>query len=65
MIMRKEADGLVITKHFGSSTDEIVTLIENEKSGYVKEIVEPLRKYSQHPTGYKNQLELLGFEAVK
>lgn len=65
MIMRKEKDGLVITKHFGSTSEEIVTLVENKKSGYVKEIVEPLKKYSQHPTGYKNQLLEQGFELVK
>ncbi len=31
MIMRKEKDGLVITKHFGSTSEEIVTLVENKK----------------------------------
>ena len=65
MIMRKEKDGLVITKHIGSTSEEIITLVENKKSGYVKEIIEPLKKYSQHPTGYKNQLLEQGFQLMK
>lgn len=65
MLMRKVNYHCIITKHFGSNTDEIVTTRYDKRTGATTEVVEPLSKYATHPTGYKHQLELLGFEAVK
>lgn len=63
--MRKVNYHCIITKHFGSNTDEIVTTRYDKHTGTTTEIVEPLRKYATHPTGYRHQLELLGFKEVK
>lgn len=65
MLMSKETATHIVVKHFGSFTDEVVTTRQNKRTGDVVEKVEPLSKYSQHPTGYKHQLELQGFEVVK
>lgn len=62
--MRKENYAAIITKHFGSNTDEIVTTRYDKRTGATTEIVEPLRKYATHPTGYKNQLESQGYKAL-
>ena len=64
MLMSKETATHVVTKHFGSFTDEIVTAKRNKRTGEITEVVEPLNKYSQHPTGYRHQLELQGFEVI-
>lgn len=65
MLMRKINYHCIITKHFGSNTDEIVTTRYDKRTGATTEVVEPLSKYATHPTGYKHQLELLGYEVVK
>lgn len=64
MLMSKETPHAIIVKHFGSFTDEVVTTRQNKRTGDIVEVVEPLNKYSQHPTGYKHQLELQGFEVI-
>lgn len=65
MLMRKENYSCIITKHFGSNTDEIVTTRYDKRTGVTTEVVEPLRKYATHPTGYKNQLLDQGYKLVK
>ena len=65
MLMRKENYAAIITKHFGSNSDEIVTTRYDKRTGATTEVVEPLSKYATHSTGYKNQLELLGYEVIK
>lgn len=64
MLMRKVNYHCIITKHFGSNSDEIVTERYDKRTGVTTEVVEPLRKYATHPTGYKHQLESLGYEAM-
>ena len=65
MLMSKETATHIIIKHFGSFTDEIVTTRQNKRTRDVVEIIEPLARYSAHPTGYRHQLELQGYEVVK
>lgn len=65
MLMRKVNYHCIITKHFGSNTDEIVTTRYDILTGVTTEVVEPLSKYAMHPTGYKHQLELQGYEVIK
>lgn len=65
MLMREVNYHCIITKHFGSNTDEIVTTRFDNRTHAITEIVEPLSKYATHPTGYRHQLELLGFKEVK
>lgn len=65
MLMRKVNYHCIITKHFGSNTDEIVTTRYDKRTGTTTEVVEPLSKYATHPTGYRHQLELLGYVRVK
>lgn len=64
MLMRKENYAAIITKHFGSNTDEIVTTRYDKRTGVTTEIIEPLSKYATHATGYKNQLELQGYKVL-
>ncbi|PXX73405.1 hypothetical protein DES51_1398 [Dielma fastidiosa] len=63
--MRKENYACIITKHFGSNSDEIVTERYDKSTGATTEVVEPLSKYATHPTGYRHQLELLGYVRIK
>lgn len=55
----------IITKHFGSNSDEIVTTRFDNRTHTIIETVEPLSKYATHPTGYRHQLEAQGFKEVK
>ena len=65
MLMRKVNYHCIITKHFGSNSDEIATARYDKRTGATTEVVEPLSKYAAHPTGYKHQLELLGYVRIK
>lgn len=65
MLMRKENYACIITKHFGSNSDEIVSERYDKRTGATTEIIEPLSKYATHPTGYRHQLELQGYERIK
>lgn len=64
MLMRKENYSCIITKHFGSNSDEIVTERYDKRTGVTTEVVEPLSKYAMHPTGYRHQLELQGYKVL-
>ena len=64
MLMRKVNYYCIITKHFGSNSDEIVTTRFDNRTHTITETVEPLSRYATHPTGYRHQLELQEYKAM-
>lgn len=64
MIMRKETAKAVYTVEFSDYYSDVETKRERKGKGVVYVRKEPLQKYANSPTGFKNQLLLKGYKVI-
>ena len=65
MLMRKETEATVTTIKFCDFYTPVRIEQLNKRSGYLRIQQKLITAFAQSPTGYKHQLELLGYVRIK